>query len=34
MVRVQEFLVRHRDDSDGAVAYWVELERVAGGVKR
>ena len=32
MARVQEFLVRHRDDLDGAVINWVELERIA--VKR
>ena len=32
MAKVQEFLVRHRDDVDSIVANWVELERIA--VKR
>jgi chaperone BCS1 len=29
MARVQEYLVRHRDDPEGARAHWSELERVA-----
>lgn len=30
MAKVQEFLVHHRDDLDGAIANWAQLEGVAG----
>ena len=34
MAKVREFLVRHRDDLDGARTNWIEFERVAVAVKR